>query len=373
MPVSIKMYPSAKHPGKFDGESFEYTFTHGSGASFSVINYGATVTRINVPDRTGKMDDVELGHRDLDGYMKHIAWHGTSVGRSANRIKGAAFEIGGKNYKITANEGKNNLHTGVPGFHSVFWKGIVLSAEDARKYLAETGIQNDFTIDDEAVLFEYTSPDGACGFPGNLDAQIFYAWTSDATLLIVFSGKSDAETIFAPTNHSYFNLSGQASGSVGEHILYVNADKMTNKQSDNIPDGLITEVAGTPFDFTVPSPVSQALGNNHPQLRCSKGIDQNFCLNTAGDARVPAAALSDPSTGRKMEVFTNFPGIQIYAGNHLGSKESKNDAPYLPYGGICLEAQMYPDSIHHPNFPSALILPDVRKCYLTGYRFSVTK
>jgi aldose 1-epimerase len=130
-------------------------------------------------------------------------------------------------------------------------------------------------------------------------------------------------------------------------------------------------VFGTPFDFTVPAPVSQATGNNHPQLSCSKGIDQNFCLNCAGDARVPAAILSDPSTGRKMDVFTNFPGIQIYAGNHLGGTDSKNDAPYEAYGGICLEAQMYPDSIHHQEFPSALIMPDARTCYLTGYRFSV--
>jgi aldose 1-epimerase len=372
MPVSIKNYPSVKNPGKYDNESFEYTLTHSSGAVFSVINYGATITRILVPDRNGKMEDVELGHCDLDGYLKNTEWHGTSVGRSANRIKGAAFSINGRDYKITANEGKNNLHTGVPGFHSVFWKGTVFSQGDARKYLDETGILNDFSIEDEAVLFEYVSPDGACGFPGNLDAQILYAWTSDATLLIVFTGKSDAETIFAPTNHSYFNLAGQAAGSVSEHVLFVDADTTTDKFYDNVPDGTISDVRGTPLDFTVPSPVRKALGNNHPQLECSKGIDQNFCLNSAGDARVPAAVLSEPSSGRKMEVFTNFPGIQIYAGNHLGGSASKNSTPYMPYGGICLEAQMYPDSFHHPNFPSALIKHNVRKCYLTGYRFSAT-
>lgn len=135
MPVSIINYPSVLNPGKYDQESNEYTLTHSSGASFSVINYGATITRILVPDWNGKMEDVVLGHCDLDGYLKNTEWHGTSVGRSANRIKGAAFSIKGKDYKITANEGENNLHTGAPGFHSVFWKGTVLSQSEAQQYL----------------------------------------------------------------------------------------------------------------------------------------------------------------------------------------------------------------------------------------------
>ncbi len=369
MSVTIHSYPSRECPGKYDNQSFEYTLTHSSGASFSVINYGAVITRILVPDRLGRIGDVELGYKDLDGYLRNGSWHGATVGRSANRIKGARFEIEGRTYRIPQNDGENNLHGGSPCFQNVFWNAQIISEDEAHIYLRKTAIHSSLNIDGEAVLMDYISPDGACGFPGNLDAQVLYAWTRDMALLIIFSGTSDAPTIFAPTNHSYFNLAGEAAGSVSGHMLFIDADRITDKAPDNVPNGEFSDVDGTDFDFRVPSPVSKTIGSDHPQIVSSGGLDQNYCLNTGGDASILAASLVDPKSGRKMEVFTSFPGLQVYTGNFLNG-DSKGDKPYERLGAICMEAQLYPDAVHHPNFPSAVISADTRTCYLTGYRFS---
>lgn len=368
MSVTIMPYPSREFPGKYDDSSFEYTLRHKTGASFSVINFGATITRIQVPDRSGAFSDILLGYKNLDRYLDNRAWHGATVGRSANRIKGAEFTIDGVTYRIPKNDGDNNLHGGTPCFQNVFWNATVLREEEARIYLEKTGIRNSFHIEGEAVRMDYLSPDGACGFPGNLSAQVLFAFTRDMTLLIVFSGISDAPTVFSPTNHAYFNLAGEDSGSVSDHVLFIDADTMTDKAVDNVPNGEISAVRGTVFDFTVPSPVGKFIGSQDPQIISSQGLDQNFCLNTDGDATRMAAYLTDPKSGRKMEVFTNFPGLQVYTGNHL-TGESKGDQPYGKYGGICLETQLYPDAVHHKNFPAAIIPADRKTDYLTGYRF----
>jgi aldose 1-epimerase len=190
------------------------------------------------------------------------------------------------------------------------------------------------------------------------------------TLLIVYTGKSDKDTVFSPTNHSYFNLAGEDSGSTKNQLLYINADQITNKAEDNVPDGTFSDVVGTVFDFTVPSPIGQTIGRDHPQLVTSRGMDQNFCLKTGGDVNTISAILNDPSSGRKIEVLTNFPGIQIYSGNHLEGSLSKSGGLYVDIGGVCLETQLFPDAMHHANFPSAIIPANKRVCYLTGYRFS---
>ncbi len=369
MSITIQSYPSREFPGKYDDVSFEYTLEHSSGASFSVINYGAVITKVLVPDRNGAFGDVELGYKDLDGYLINGSWHGATVGRSANRIKGARFEIDGKSFRLPVNDGENNLHGGSPCFQNVFWDARVLSEDDAHIYLQKTGIHNPFKIEGEAVLMDHRSPDGACGFPGNLDAQVLFAWTRDMALLIIFSGVSDAPTIFAPTNHSYFNLAGEASGSVAGHVLFIDAESVTEKASDNVPNGNIITVDGTDMDFRIPSLVGKTFDSLHPQIVSSRGLDTNYCLNTAGDASVIASSLVDPVSGRKMEIFTNFPGLQIYTGNYL-TGPSKGEKPYERFGAICLEAQLYPDAVHHPNFPNAIIPADTRACYLTAYRFS---
>lgn len=372
MTVLIKSYLSEQDPGKYENQSFEYTLTHSSGASFSVINFGAVITKIMVPDRSGRFDDVELGYKGLDGYLDNRSWHGATVGRSANRVKGAEYEIEGKKYYLPRNDGDNNLHGGDSCFQNVFWNARVLSEDDAYIYLRKTGIRTAFSIEGEAVLMEHLSPDGACGFPGNLEAEVFYAWTRDMTLLIIYSGISDAPTVFSPTNHSYFNLAGEAAGSVAGHILFIDADQVTEKASDNVPNGKLIDVEGTALDFRIPAPIAQTIGSDHPQLHFSTGLDQNYCLNTRGDATIPAAGLTEPVSGRRMEVFTNFPGLQAYSGNFL-TGDSKGDKPYERHGAVCLEAQLYPDAVHHSEFPSAVIPANAKTFYITGYRFSVIK
>lgn len=371
MRIEMKPYLLSQDPDKFREVSFEYTLKHSSGASFSVINLGALITKIMVPDRFGQLADIELGHKDLDTYILNPSWHGITVGRSANRIKGATFEIDGERYHISQNEGDNNLHSGSPGFHDTFWKGTVLSESEGQDFLNHTHIDSKQEIEGEAVLFEMLSPDGAAGFPGNLKAQVFYAWGKDKTLIIVFTAETDKKTVFAPTNHSYFNLESHDAGSVKDHLLWINASRITKKAQDNVPDGTYLDVTGTPFDFQKPDYVGKSMNDSHPQLACSKGMDQNYCLDNNGHADIPSAYLYDPKTGRKMEMLTNFPGVQIYTGNHLLACPSKNDGTYEAYSGICLEAQMYPDAVNHSEFPDAIIQPGERKCYFTGYRFSV--
>jgi len=369
MSVEIQPYSSTLHPEISEGISFQFTIQHSSGARFSVINYGATITSLFVEDRLGNKDDIVLGFSCLDDYMANGACHGAIVGRHANRIKGAEFSIGEKTFHLPKNDGSNNLHGGSPSFQNIFWNGKVISAKEAAGFLAESHIQNGFEVEGDAVLLTCTSQDGACGFPGNLDVSVMYAWSADRTLLIVYRGESDQDTLFNPTNHAYFNLHGHDSGSVDRHILWLNTKTMTRKDAENIPDGTLEDVSGTIFDFTTPAPIGPTMTDPNPQLVSSKGIDQNYCLSTRHDAVSLTARLAEPDSGRVMEVITNSPGIQVYSGNHIGGYTGKSGTEYVPYGGVCLETQLYPDSIHHPAFPSP-ILPAHKPCfYITGYRY----
>ena len=351
------------------GEVMKYRLTHSSGAFFSVINYGASITSICVRDRQGQLADIILGFSCLEDYMKSSSCHGAVVGRSANRIKNAAFSLHGKEYFLPENDGPNNLHGGSPSFHNVFWAGSVLTQTQAEEFLADSQIKTDYEIEGDAVLFTYRSPDGACGFPGNLDTSVLYAWTKDLTMLILYRGESDADTIFNPTNHAYFNLQGHDSGNVAHHILWVDADKITNKDRENVPDGTFSPVQGSIFDFTTPAPLGPTTKDNNPQLISSLGLDQNFCLKTTHCKSSTAARLSDPVTGRVMEVSTNCPGLQVYTGNHIGGCCGKGGNEYIRFGGVCLETQQYPDAIHHPEFPSPVILAHEPCYYVTGYRY----
>lgn len=370
--MSVDVFPFAgvKKSAPRHGEVFKYRITHSSGAFFSVINYGAAITSICVRDKCGQLGDVVLGFCCLDDYIDDNSCHGAIVGRHANRIKNASFIINGNEYVLPANDGSNNLHGGYPSFQNTFWEGSVLDKSDAEAFLVSTQISNDFKLDGEAVLFTCLSPDGACGFPGNLNASVLYAWTKDLTLLIVYKGISDADTLFNPTNHAYFNLNGHDRGDVSRHMLWINADKMTNKDSENIPDGTFSDVKGSIFDFSTPNLLGPTMKSRHPQLLCSLGLDQNYCLHTSHDSIRMAARLSDPHSGRKMEVLTNFPGLQVYTGNHIGGYFGKSGNEYIKHAGVCLEAQLYPDSIHHEMFPSPILRANTPCYYITGYRYS---
>jgi aldose 1-epimerase len=371
MSVAVFPFSGIKMSTPKHGEVFKYRLTHSTGAFFSVINYGASITSIFVRDKEGQLADVVLGFCCLDDYLNNSSCHGAIVGRHANRIKNSAFSLNGKECTLPKNDGQNNLHGGSPAFQNVFWDGQVLTQETAQEYLLNSNIQSEYKIEGEAVLFTYRSPDGSCGFPGNLDTSVLYAWTTDMTLLILYRGESDADTLFSPTNHSYFNLQGHDSGNVSRQKLWIDSDTITNKDEGNVPDGTFSNVKGSIFDFTKPTALGPTMTDSNPQLVSSMGLDQNFCLHTTHGKASRAAMLSDPISGRNMEVSTNFPGLQVYTGNHIGGSCGKSGNEYIRFAGVCLEAQLYPDAIHHENFPSPVISANEPRYYVTGYRYFV--
>ena len=372
MSITVEDYLSKSNPEKYKGISKRYTMKSSYGMEAMILNYGALVEKLFVPDSSGNLADVMLGLKGLDDYMESGANHGSVVGRSANRIKDASFVINGETYNIPKNEGPNNLHSGNPGYSTVFWDGKIISREETDAFIKGSGISGIPEADGESLLLSYTSPDGATGFPGNLDTNVLYAWLVDGTLLIMYKGTTDKDTIFAPTNHSYFNLRGQNSGLVSDHLLMVNADKVTVKDELNCPNGEYMDVEGTCFDFREPKPISQALDTDEPQVTMSVGLDQNFCLNDSQDGNkyAFAASVCDPITNRIMDVYTDLPGLQAYAGCHIaGTKNPKGDVPYVQYGAICLEAQMYPNAVNIPEFKSPVIKAGVPCYHACGYRF----
>lgn len=374
MSIICESFPSVEHPGKYDDKSRKYTIYGEGDLSAQIITYGARIFRLNVPDRvTGDISDVVLGPKDLDGYLKDPGNHGAIVGRSANRIEGASFAIDGTSYSVPRNDGNNNLHTGDKAFQFKFWDAKVLSHEDSVAYVKASGIKglcdDDLKLPfDESLLLSCDSEDGENGFPGNLKTEVLYTFTNDGTFLILYKGLSDKKTIFAPTNHAYFNIEGHDNGTVKDQILTVLCDKVTYKDENNCPDGRYLDVDGTIFDFRNGAPVSKCLDLNDPQTKNCRGVDQNFCLNNNGRYEL-VARLEAPASSKGMEVWTDLPGIQLYAANHLESEDNKDGAVYRPYDALCLEAQLYPNAVNVPEFISPVIEPGQPKYYACGYRF----
>ena len=373
MSITCEVFPSLNNPGKYDDLSKKYTMTGEGGLKAEILTYGARIYRLYAPDRSGNTADVVLGYKDLDGYLSDGANHGAVVGRSANRISNASFTIDGVRYDVPANQKPHNLHTGDKAFQYKFWNASVLSAKDAVAYVKSSGIEGLADDDqknpcDESLLLSCFSEDGENGFPGNLNTEVLYAFLRDGTFLILYKAVSDKKTIFAPTNHAYFNLAGHNKGTVKDQVLTVFADRVTIKDDFGSPDGSYMDVDGTIFDFRSGAPVKQALDLNDPQTRDSRGLDQNYCLKNNGEYDL-VSTFEDNSSDRGMEVWTDMPGIQFYAGNHLGGEGYKDNASYEPYDALCLEAQMYPNAVNIPEFDSPVINPGEPVYHACGYRF----
>ncbi|HXV99484.1 MAG TPA: aldose epimerase family protein, partial [Anaerolineae bacterium] len=305
-----------------------YTLTNQNGVSTTITNYGGIVISLNVPDKWGQLGDVVLGYDNLDDYIKANPFFGALAGRYGNRIANGKFSLNGVEYTLAQNDGPNSLHGGTKGFDKVFWEAKPLK-----------------TPDGPALELAYLSKDGEEGYPGNLLVKVVYTLTQANALRIDYTATTDQDTVINLTHHSYFNLAGAGNGDILDHEMMLNADKFTPVDETLIPTGELRAVAGTPFDFTQPTKIGLRIDQADEQLKCGLGYDHNWVLNKDDASLTLAARVSEPATGRVIEVWTTEPGIQFYSGNFLdGSNIGKGGRVYQRRSGFCLETQHFPDS-----------------------------
>jgi aldose 1-epimerase len=331
-----------------DGTTVErYTLTGAGGMTVKIISYGATVTELLVPDRRRRVDDVVLGFDNLRQYETESPYFGCTAGRVAFRITNAEFVLNGKTYRLTRNSEQHHLHGGTRGLSKVVWRAEPLAEPKA-----------------PGVRFRYRSPDGDQGYPGNLDVAVVYTVTPQNELKIDYTASADQDTPVNLTHHSYFNLAGAGSGDVRGHVLHLDADRYTPMTPAAIPTGKIASVKGTPYDFTR----GKTIGAEIDKVG---GYDLSYLRSAAGRTLARVALLTEPVSGRRMEVLSTSPALVLYTGNYLdGSLRGKGEAVYPKHAGLCLETGYLPDSMHQPTFPS-IILP-MGKTYRETciYRFS---
>jgi aldose 1-epimerase len=333
-----------------DGTEIElYAMTNAKGMIAKVMTYGAILTELDVQDRNGKIGDVVLGFDKLDGYLKEHPYFGATIGRVANRIAKGAFTLDGKSYQLAVNNGPNHLHGGLKGFDKVVWKAEAVPFGN--------GV---------AVKFSYLSRNGEEGYPGNLSVAVTYTLTNDNELRLDYAAATDQATPVNLTNHSYFNLAG--GGDILGHQVMLNASRYTPVNDTLIPTGELAPVAGTPMDFTKPMPIGSRISQltNKPQ-----GYDHNYVLNGTGKLSL-AARVSEPKTGRVMEIWTTEPGIQFYTGNFLdGTLTGKYGMVYQQHNGFCLETDHFPDSVNQPSFPPVVLHPGETYTQTTVHKFGI--
>lgn len=316
-----------------------FTLGEEDGLQLRVLDYGAAVQELWVPDRQGRRANVVLGAPDLAGYTKVPSdFFGAVIGRCANRIDRARIRVAGVEHRLVPNEGQLTLHGGPEGFHRRLW-----TVEEHTTHSLTLGL---------------ISPDGDQGFPGELTAHVHYA-LGDAQVSIDYSATTTAATVVNLTNHAHFNLAGESSGSIDHHLLSIDADRFTPVRSDMIPLGPLTEVADTALDLRIPTLIQRARTARDRQIRVAHGLDHNYVLAASGGR--PAAVLSDPTSGRVLEVFTDQPGLQVYSGNFFdGTHRGTGGALYDVAAGVALETQAFPDAAHHqdqPGWPSVVLRP----------------
>lgn len=331
-------------------EVMAYTLKNTNGLEFEVIPYGCRLIKILTKDRDGKVGDIILGHDQLDDYYGHN-FHGSFVGPCANRISKGSFELDGVIYKLDKNNGNNTVHSGEQGLHQVLWNVVEI-------------------IDTEtpSIRFSYEKKDGECGFPGNLVINVTYSLSSDNTITMSYLGKSDKKTIFNPTNHSFFNLSGDFSQTILNTELMIDADYITEVNDELIPTGQLISVKNTPYDFSHLKKIGKDIYSQDHGLVTNGGYDHNYCLNGQGFRKVAQAY--DPKSGRNMDVYTDMPGLQLYTFNRATPLVGKNGIPFSNHSAFCLETQFYPDSIHQPTFPFQVLESNKPLETVTGYHFS---
>jgi len=359
---AVSTQPSGKTSGRagIRAESFGqtpdgqevtlYNLTNANGLRAKVIDYGAILVSLEVPDRDGKLADIALGFEDLDSYVRRNPLFGATVGRYANRIANASFSLDGVEYKLTANAGKNHIHGGgKKRFDKVIWKG--------RPSHNKEGV---------CVQFTHLSKDGEEGFPGNLDCIVTYTLTNKNELKISYKATTDKPTIVNLTNHSYFNLAGAGNGDVRDHEIMINANLYTPAGEGLIPTGEIHSIENTPLDFTEP----RTIGSRIDELTETRGYDHNYVLNKSNGLIDLASRVYEPASGRVMEVYTTEPGMQFYTANGMRDIKGKGGKVYQRHYGFCLETQHFPDSPNKTHFPTVVLRQDREYETETIFKFS---
>lgn len=341
--------------GQKDGQDiFLYTLENDQNMSVSITNYGGIITKIKTPDRDGKIADVVLGFNNLNDYLGEHPFFGAIIGRYGNRIANGKFSIDDQEYTLPINNEPNSLHGGLKGFDKKVWLAKEI---------------NDGSLG--GIELSTTSRDGEEGYPGKLDITVKYLLSVENELHIEYAATTDKPTVINLTNHSYFNLKGEGSGDVMQHQLMIKASKMTPVNSSLIPSGMLDNVKGTPFDFTSLTPIGERIDEENLQLSHGGGYDHNFVFDDASGKLKEVAMVYEPITGRKLQVFTTEPGVQLYTGNFLdGTLIGKSGRPYQKRHAFCLETQHFPDSPNHAHFPSTRLNPNEVYQSKTVYKFS---
>jgi len=339
-----------------DGQSVEiYTLRNSKGAEARIMTYGGIVQSLSMPDKHGKYEDIVLGYDTLDGYLTNSPYFGALIGRYGNRIGGAKFTLAGQTYTLAANNGPNSLHGGLKGFDKVVWVARPMP-----------------TTHGPALILTHVSRDGDEGFPGFLEVTAIYTLTENNELKIECSATTDKPTVCNLTHHSYFNLAGQGKGDILGHIVYINSDKTTPVDSNLITTGEIIDVTGTPFDFRKPTAIGARINDPDKVLQYGPGYDHNWVISKPLGTYGLQARVEEPASGRVLEVWSDEPGVQFYAGNFLdGTIKGKGGAVYQRRTGFCLEPQHYPDSPNKANFPSVELKPGQTFHNKIVYKFSV--
>ena len=337
-----------------DGAAVELYTLKTAKLEVGIITYGGIITKIEVPDRAGKKADVVLGFDDLEGYMdpENKAYFGALIGRYANRIAHGRFSLNGKVYNVPKNNGDNALHGGLKGFDKVVWNVRQIA---------------------DGIELWHVSPDGDQGFPGTLKATVRYTLVGNE-LRINYAATTTKATVLNLTNHSYFNLAGDASKDILKYQLKIAASRYTPVDAGLIPTGELAPVADTPFDFQKPTEIGARIEQDNDQLKLGHGYDHNFVLNSHKEKFILAASVTDPASGRTLDVFTDEPGIQFYSVNFLnGSLKGKGGVAYQKHAALCLETQHFPDSPNHSKFPTTLLKPGQKFSSTTVFRFTSAK
>jgi len=324
--------------GTAEGKQIDlYTLTNANGVKAKIINYGAILFSLELPDRDGNVEDVALGYATLDEYVKNRKYFGATIGRYGNRIAKGRFTLDGTEYKLATNNGENHLHGGLKGFNKVIWNSEPITTKDA-----------------VGVRLTYLSGDGEEGYPGNLTCTVVYTLTNDDELRVDYEATTDKSTPVNLTHHSFWNLAGNAKRDILGHELMLNADHYLPVDSGLIPTGEIKSVKESPMDFTTPMPIGSRID------QVEGGYDHNYILNrqSHGEELILTARAYEPASGRAMEIYTTEPGIQFYSGNFFdGTITGKDGKVYDKHYAFCLETQHFPDSPNQSEFPSTILNP----------------